>query len=131
MNLLVLSGNIVKDPELAYTPKGNPIAKTSICWNEKQKTLVGDKEKWEEFPNFFNIIIVGKMAEIFVEKVKKGFLVLIEGKIKMRSWKKEGVTKYAFEIHFRRWEILRKKNDDVVTPEDNSDINIPPEVEEM
>lgn len=96
INEVRILGNVTKDPEIRETPNGHKVATFSIATNYVYKNAAG--EKIEE-PEFHNIVIWGKLAEVVEQYVKKGAPLHISGRIKQRSWDKEDGTKaYRTEI---------------------------------
>lgn len=90
-NLVILIGNLGKDPELRTTQGGKTVANFSLATTEKYK----DQEKTE----WHNIQAWGRLAEICGEYLHKGSQVYIEGKIQTRAWEdKSGNKRYTTEI---------------------------------
>jgi single-strand DNA-binding protein len=96
VNKVILIGNLGKDPELRYTPSGQPVASFSVATTERWTDKNGqrqDKTEWH------NIVAWGKLAELSNQYLKKGRPVYIEGKITTRSWDdRDGNKKYRTEI---------------------------------
>jgi single-strand DNA-binding protein len=94
LNKVILIGHLGKDPEVKYLPSGTTVATTSLATSEKYQK---DGE-WKENTEWHNIVAYGKAAEILGEYFKKGNLTYIEGKLRTRSWEKDGIKKYATEV---------------------------------
>ena len=96
LNKVILIGNLGADPEIREMPDGTKMAKFSIATTEKYKNKQGElisNTDWH------NIVLWRRSAEVAEQYLKKGDSVLIEGKIKNRSWEDEnGGKKYATEI---------------------------------
>ena len=90
MNKVILIGRAGKDPETQTLETGNKMAKFSLATSEKYK----DNESTE----WHNIVCFVHTAEFADKFIKKGDLLMVEGKIKTRSWEKDGVTRYTTEI---------------------------------
>lgn len=82
-NKIILIGNLTRDPELRYTPKGSAIAKIGIAVNRIWKSESGEKK---EEVTFVDIDAFGRTAENCAQYVKKGSLILIEGRLKLDQW---------------------------------------------
>ena len=95
LNKVVLIGRLGKDPELKYTPSGTAVANFTIATNESFKDKDGKKV---ENTDWHKVVAWNKLAEICGQYLKKGSLVCIEGKIKTRSYDKDGVKHYISEI---------------------------------
>jgi len=111
INQVTIAGRLTKDPELHYTKNGIPVANISIAINEKVKK--GDE--WVDETLFIDRITVWqKQAENVTEYLSKGKLVLIEGKLKMNSWKTDsGEKRNNLEIVAIRVHFLSPKDDEM------------------
>jgi len=95
LNKVILIGHLGKDPDVKYLPNGTVVASTSLATSEKYQK---DGE-WKENTEWHNIVAYAKTAEILGEPYfKKGSLIYVEGKLRTRSWDKDGVKKYITEI---------------------------------
>lgn len=84
LNKVMLMGNLTRDPEIKYTPKGTAIANFGIAVNRTFTTAEGG-EKREEV-TFIDLEAFGRTAEIIGEYFKKGRPIFIEGRLKLDSW---------------------------------------------
>lgn len=96
VNKVILVGRLGKDPEVKTLENGGKIANFSIATSESYK----DKKSGEKVENteWHNISLWNSVAEIAEKYLKKGDNVYIEGKLKTRSYEKDGTTRYATEI---------------------------------
>ena len=96
LNKVLLMGRLGADPELRYTADGRPVASFRMATSESYK----DKsENWQEKTEWHSIVAWRFLAERVAEKLKKGSLVYVEGKIQSREYEgKDGVKRRAFEI---------------------------------
>jgi len=108
VNKVILLGRLGKDPEVRNLENGNQVANFSIATSEYSKDKSGNKKESTEW---HNIVLWGKVAEIASKYLKKGNQVLVEGKIKTRSWEKDGVTRYVTEIMGDNITLLGGKGD--------------------
>ena len=113
VNRVQLLGRLGKDPVVKHFSENNAIAEFSLATTESYK----DKEgKWVEVTDWHNIKIPFKnMAERAEKFLKKGSLVFIEGKIKTRSYEKDGATRYITEIVVENLRMLDKKDSNTGT----------------
>jgi single-strand DNA-binding protein len=96
VNKVILIGNLGKDPELKYTPGGQPVATFSLATTERWNDRNGQRQDRTEW---HNIVVWGKLAELVNQYLKKGRSAYIEGRITNRSWDDQsGVKKYRTEI---------------------------------
>lgn len=83
LNKTLHMGNLTRDPELKFTPKGTAVCDFGLAVNEKWKDSNGnDKEE----TLFLDVTFFGKVAEIIAKHVKKGQPLYVEGKLKMETW---------------------------------------------
>jgi single-strand DNA-binding protein len=96
VNKVILVGRLGKDPEVRNLENGATVANFTIATSESYKDkTTGDKK---EVTEWHNIVLWRGLAEISQKYLHKGDLVYIEGKLRTRSWEKEGVTRYTTEI---------------------------------
>lgn len=82
-NKVILAGNLTRDPELKYTPKGSAIASFGLAINRQWTTETGEKR---EEATFIDITAFGKTAEIIGKFFTKGKPILMEGRLKLDLW---------------------------------------------
>src|SRR5215470_16159325 len=82
-NKVILVGNLTRDPELRYTPKGMAIAKIGLAVNRNWTNEAGEKR---EEVTFVDVDIFGRTAENVAQYMKKGRPILIEGRLKLDQW---------------------------------------------
>src|SRR3954469_12162934 len=82
-NKVILLGNLTRDPELKYTPKGTAVAQIGLAVNRVYSNEQGEKV---EETTFVDVDLFGRTAEIANEYLRKGRPVLIEGRLKLDSW---------------------------------------------
>jgi single-strand DNA-binding protein len=83
-NKVILIGNLTRDPELRYTPKGMAIAKIGIAVNRSWRDSASGEQKEEV--TFVDVDAFGKQAETLGQYMKKGRPILIEGRLRLDSW---------------------------------------------
>ncbi len=83
LNRVLLMGNLTRDPELKYTPKGTAIADIGLAVNRVYSTDQGERR---EEVTFVDVELWGRQAEIAGEYLKKGRPVFIEGRLKLDMW---------------------------------------------
>src|SRR5579872_333160 len=79
-NKVILAGNLTRDPELRYTPKGLAIAKIGIAINRTWKSETGESK---EEVTFVDVDAFGRTAENIGQYFKKGQPILIEGRLRL------------------------------------------------
>lgn len=120
MNKAILVWNITKDPEIRMTESGKTVATSAIATNEFYKDQSGEKKQQTEF---HNLTAFWKTAELFENYIKKGQKILIEGKIKTRSWEgDDGKKRYSTYIAVDKVEFLGGNKKDELTEEDAEEV---------
>ncbi|PWU07387.1 MAG: single-stranded DNA-binding protein [Verrucomicrobia bacterium] len=83
VNKVILIGNVTRDPELKYTPKGTAVCDLGLAVN-RYYTLDGGEKKEET--TFVDVTLWGRQAEIAHQYLKKGSPVYIEGRLQLDTW---------------------------------------------
>ena len=83
LNKVMLIGNVTRDPEMKYTPKGSAVADLGLAINRSYTNQSG--EKVEEV-TYVDVELWGRLAEIAGEYAKKGRPIFIEGRLRIDSW---------------------------------------------
>jgi len=100
LNKVMLIGRLTRDPEMRYTPSGQPVTSFSIATNRYGAGTDGDRR---EFTDYHNIVAwnIGKrsLAEIVAQYTRKGSLVYVEGRLQTRSWEgQDGQKRRTTEV---------------------------------
>jgi single-strand DNA-binding protein len=82
-NKVILMGNLTRDPELRYTPKGTAIAKIGLAVNRVWTNEAGEKK---EEVTFVDVDVFGRTAENVGQYMRKGRPILIEGRLRLDQW---------------------------------------------
>src|SRR5687768_1447043 len=82
-NKVILIGNLTRDPELRYTPKGTAVAKIGLAVNRVWRDEAGNNK---EEVTFVDVDAWGKQAETISQYLKKGRPILVEGRLKLDQW---------------------------------------------
>ena len=104
-NKVILAGNLTRDPELRYTPKGTAIARLGIACNRKWKSETGEMK---EEVTFVDVDAFGKQAETIGQYLKKGRPILIEGRLRYDTWedKQSGQKKSKLGVVLENFQFL-------------------------
>jgi single-strand DNA-binding protein len=106
-NKVILIGNLTKDPELRYTPKGTPVCTLRLASTTKYKS--GDSMKDDTL--FINVVVWGKQGETAAQYLAKGKSVLVEGRLQEQRWETDGQQKSRFEVVAQAVRFLSKKDE--------------------
>ena len=82
-NKVMLMGNLTRDPEVRYTPKGTAVAEIGLAVN---RIYSGENNEKREETTFVDVTLWGRTAEVAGEYLKKGRPVFIEGRLQLDSW---------------------------------------------
>ena len=82
-NKVILLGNLTRDPEVRYTPKGTAVTELGMAVNRVYTAENGEKR---EDTTFVDVTLWGRTAEIAGEYLKKGRPVFIEGRLQLDTW---------------------------------------------
>lgn len=108
INVVVLGGNLVRDPELRYTPSGTAICEFTIANSKKYK----QNDEWIDKAGFYNCICWGKRGEIINEHFEKGKPILVKGELDFQQWEtKEGDKRSTVKINVQDFDFVGFKAD--------------------
>jgi single-strand DNA-binding protein len=83
LNKVMLIGNLTRDPEVRYTPKGSAVADLAIAVNRSYQTDSG--ERMEEV-TYVDVVVWARLAELAGQYLHKGSPVFFEGRLQMDTW---------------------------------------------
>jgi len=116
LNLVVLTGNLGKDPEIFYSSDGDPIANFTLAFNS------GKKEK----TNWIKVTCFNKLAEISEKYLHKGARIALVGVLDQEKWEtKEGEKKSSFKIIANTIEFIktdRKEPEEAPVEQEEDDL---------
>jgi len=96
VNKIIVIGNLGRDPEMRFTPNGNPVTSFSVATNRGYTTSEGERREETEW---FTVVTWNKLAEQCNQFLTKGRLVYVEGRFHMRTWEgQDGQKHYQSEI---------------------------------
>ena len=104
LNKVLVAGNLTRDPELRYTPAGQPVGGLDLAINNYFLTKTGEKK---EETVFIHVVVWGKQAESAKNYLTKGSPILVEGRLQMDNWEtKEGEKRSRLKILAQRIQFL-------------------------
>ena len=96
INVVVVTGNLTRDPELRSTPGGTSVCKLRVAVNSRRRDQGGE---WVDKPNYFDVTVWGAQGENCANYLSKGRPVAVEGRLDWREWEaKEGGKRQSVEI---------------------------------
>jgi single-strand DNA-binding protein len=105
LNKVMLIGNLTRDPEIKYTPKGTAIAAFGLAVNRNYTTEGGEKR---EEVTFIDLEAYARLAEIIGEYCKKGRPIFVEGRLKLDQWddKQSGQKRSKMKVVVETMQLL-------------------------
>lgn len=126
LNKVLLIGNVGTDPEMRFTPNGNPVTSFRIATNRVYTTSEGERRQETEW---FTIVTWRKLAESCNQFLTKGQRVYVEGSLRTRIWEgQDGQKRSRVEVVANRVLFLDKQATAMI-PGDESAIEVADEVE--
>jgi single-strand DNA-binding protein len=105
-NRVILLGNITRDIEVRYLQSGMAVTDIGLAVNDRRKNQQGE---WVEETTFVDITLWGRTAEVAGEYLGKGSQVLIEGRLKLDQWEKDGQKHYKLRVVGERMQMTGSK----------------------
>ena len=101
-NRVILVGNLTRDPELRYIPSGTAVSEIGLAVNDRVKK--GDQ--WVDETTFVDVTLWARTAEVANEYLSKGSPVLIEGRLKLDTWEKDGQKRSKLRVVADKMQML-------------------------
>src|SRR5436309_1731276 len=97
LNVVCVTGNLTKDPELRSTPNGTSVCKLRVAVNSRRKD--GQTGEWVDKPNYFDVTVWGAQGENCANYLSKGRPVAVDGRLDWREWEaQDGSKRQSIEI---------------------------------
>lgn len=106
LNLCQFIGRLGKDPETRMMPNGTAVVNIALAVGDDYKDKAGNRVEQTEW---VRIVVFGKLGGIVTAYCVKGSRIYISGKMKTRSWEKDGVKQYSTEIVASEIQLLDSK----------------------
>jgi single-strand DNA-binding protein len=105
VNVVVITGNLTRDPELRHTGGGTAVCELRVAVNSSRKN--GQTGQWEDKANYFDVVVWGAQGENCANYLSKGRPVAVEGRLDWREWeakdgsgKRQAVSIVANRVQF-------------------------------
>jgi single-strand DNA-binding protein len=110
LNKVMLMGNLTRDPEVRYTPKGTAVAELGLAIN---RVYTADNNEKREETTFVDVTLWGRTAEIAGEYLKKGRPVFIEGRLQLDTWddKQTGQKRSKLKVVGEAMQLMGSRGD--------------------
>ena len=107
LNKVMIIGNVGSDPEMRFTPNGNPVTSFRVATNRVYTTPEGERKQETDW---FTVVTWNKLAEQCNQFLSKGRLVYVEGRLHNRSWEgQDGQKRFRTEIIANRVTFLDRQ----------------------
>jgi single-strand DNA-binding protein len=104
-NRVILMGNLTRDIEVRYLQSGMAVTDIGLAVNDRRKNQAGE---WVDETTFVDVTLWGRTAEVAGEYLGKGSPVLIEGRLKLDQWEKDGQKHSKLRVVGERMQMLPK-----------------------
>ena len=104
-NRVVLVGNVTRDIEKKTLASGTAVADLGLAVNDRVKR----GEEWVDEVTFVDVTLFGRTADVAADYLAKGSQVLIEGRLKMDTWEKDGQKRTKLKIIGEQLKLLGSK----------------------
>lgn len=102
-NRVILVGNVTRDPEFKLLASGTSVCELGIAVNDRFKNGKGE---WVDDTTFVDVTLWGRTAEVAKEFLTKGAPVLIEGRLKLDTWEKDGQKRSKLKVNGEKMQML-------------------------
>ena len=117
INLCMFTGRVGKDPDVRTTTTGKTVATCSLA--------VSDKYKGNESTEWVNLEFWAGLADVVSQYVRKGYKLVVVGRLKTDSWEADGVKKYKTKIVVQTMEMLDKPAQQEIKQTGEDDDSVP------
>jgi single-strand DNA-binding protein len=125
-NKVFLMGNLTRDPELRYTPKGTAVAKLGLAVNRSWRSESGETR---EETTFVDVDAFGRQAETIAQYLKKGKPIFIEGRLRLDTWddKQTNQKRSKLGVILEAFQFIDSKGGERTSPAPNASPSRSPE----
>ena len=102
-NRVILLGNLTRDIEIKYLQSGMAVAEIGIAVNDRRKDQSG---QWIEETTFVDVTLWGRTAEVAGEYLGKGSPILVEGRLKLDQWEKDGQKRSKMRVICEKMQMI-------------------------
>lgn len=96
LNKIMIIGNVATDPEMRYTPNGNPVTSFRMATNRTYTSSDGERHEETEW---FTVVAWNQLAELCNQYLNKGRRAYVEGRLQSSTWEtQEGQSRFKNEI---------------------------------
>ena len=126
INIVAISGNLTKDPELRQTASGTAVISLSVAVNERRKN--NQTGEWDDYPNYIDCTMFGTRAAKIADMLGKGCKVAIQGKMRQERWQKDGKNYSKIAVIVDEIEFISQSQKPKQKPQDEYDGYYPSDI---
>ena len=125
LNRMMVIGNLGTDPEMRYTPNGNPVTSFRLAATRSYTNSSGERQQETEW---FTVVAWNQLAEQCNQYLTKGRRVYVDGRLRSRSWEgQDGQTRFVNEINAGTVLFLDRQATGQSSSEEHSESTFDPE----
>ncbi|MCZ7643681.1 MAG: single-stranded DNA-binding protein [Planctomycetota bacterium] len=111
INIVILAGNLTRDPEMRYTPSGTAVTTLGLAINRRYRD--SKTNEWREDVTFVDVDLFSRQAEIASQYLSKGRPVLIEGSLRLDQWedRQTGQKRSKLKVIGNRMQFIGGRGD--------------------
>lgn len=106
VNIIALTGNLVRDPDVKAMTSGNVIMNFSLAVNERVRNSQGE---YEDYASYVDCVMFGNRAEAVSRFISKGSKVAVSGHIRQRRWEHDGQKRSKIEVIVEDIEFMSRQ----------------------
>ena len=106
-NKVILAGNLTRDVEVRFTSGGTAVTEVGLAVNDRVKK----NGEWTDETTFVDVTMWGRTAEVAGEYLSKGSNILIEGRLKLDQWEKDGQKHYKLRVAAEKMQMLGSRGE--------------------
>jgi len=108
VNVVVLAGNLTRDPELKATPSGASVLEIGLAVNDRVQDRASGE--WTDRANYFDVAVWGKRADALADILARGDKVTIQGRLRWSSWENElGEKRSRVTVTAEQVELMQRR----------------------
>ena len=109
MNKIIIIGNLGRDPEMRYSPSGQPMTSFSIASNRRYTTAGGEQREETEW---FNCTAFGRLADVCNQYLTRGQQIYVEGRLRSRQYdRRDGTPGFSLDVNVTEMQMLGRRGD--------------------
>lgn len=109
MNKIIIIGNLGRDPEMRYSPSGQPMTSFSVASSRRYTTAAGEQREETEW---FNCTAFGRLADTCNQYLARGRQVYVEGRLRYRQYeRRDGTPGFSLDVNVTEVQFLGRRDE--------------------